>query len=119
MRSGKRTVSGLAGMVLLAGVALAGPARADGPVPSAPSAPSADPAAVAATVASTPNDGLLVKFDPSVSDDRIVRAVKDAGGQLAASPGGTGYIAVSAGTAPADQVAAKLAGSPLVSDVGP
>jgi subtilisin family serine protease len=99
-----RLATGLVAVVLASGWALAGPAGA-AVLDSAPPAPAAD--------------GLLVRFDPGTPQADIAQTVAAAGGQIETSAGDTGYVKVSAGSRSAADVQDRLAGLPVVSDVGP
>ena len=102
-----RLATGLATAAVASGLVWAGPVRAGVPVPVTASEPSA------------PADGLLVKFDPGTPDAAIRSAIVAAGGRIEEPAGDTGYVKVSTGDVPATEVAARLDGSKLVSEVGP
>jgi subtilisin family serine protease len=103
----RRLAIGLTGVAVASGMVLAAPVRAESPQP------------VAAVESSAPADGLLVQFDPGVSDAAIRSAISAAGGRIEESSGDTGYVKVSTGDLPAAEVRALLDRSPLVTEVGP
>ena len=106
-RAWRRLATGLAAVIVVSRLALAGPAQAA----------SSDP--VLAPESSTPADGLLVRFDPGASEAAIRHAISAAGGQIDQASGDTGYSRVATGDRPAGAIQAALDRSPLVSEVGP